>query len=176
MEVRNTLSFFCKTNYLHIICDLFQEKGPLNISNNSQNVIFSNFLFFNLSVFGFWYITFRYLYHVKCSYGPNYSCLDICNLIQILIKKCLFFQKQLYPPECIKTVITPLVINIFPWNLHHCTQYMQAELSIHAKNSILMKNSQRSLFLEQVTYYQVVVFKPNLAGHRHHPPTRNKKS
>ena len=32
------------------------------------------------------------------------------------------------------------------------------ELSIHAKNSILIKISQRSLFLEQVTYVEKLIF------------------
>ena len=27
--------------------------------------------------------------------------------------------------------ITPLVINIFPWNLHHCTQHRQSYLAGH---------------------------------------------
>ena len=34
----------------------------------------------------------------------------------------------------------------------------QTELSIHAKNSILMKNSQQSLFLEQVTNVYDIIY------------------
>ena len=51
------------------------------------------------------------------------SCSDICNLIQNLIER--LFSKNDYLLECIKMVITLLVINIFPWNLRHCTQHRE---------------------------------------------------
>ena len=57
----------------------------------------------------------------------------------------------MYLPECIKMVITPLVIDIFFMKLAPLDS-AHIKLSIHAKNSIFMKYPEWPLFSEQVTF------------------------
>ena len=65
--------------------------------------------------------------HVKCSYECNYMYLLGYMQLNTKFKKPYFRNTTL---ECIKMVITPLVINVFPRNFHHCTQYRQSYLSM----------------------------------------------
>ena len=74
---------------------------------------------------------FIHLYQVKCSYGCNNYSDIICNLIQNLFIKCLFSEMMLSLPEWIKMVITPLVINIFPWNLLSIDRAIYPRQDIH---------------------------------------------
>ena len=50
-----------------------------------------------------------------------------------LYKKCRFSERQMYLPECIKMVITQLVINVFFMKLTPLHS-AHIELSIHVKN------------------------------------------
>ena len=78
------------------------------------------------------------------------SCSNICNLIQSLA-----YLRKTNLPTWVHNNGHNSASDwyFFSRNLHHCTQHTQSCLSMH-KNSTLMKNSQRSLFLEKVTYYK----------------------
>ena len=77
------------------------------------------------------------LLHVNYSYGHYY----LLGYIQISVN----FRKSMYLPECMKMVITRLVINIFFMKLAPLDS-AHIELSIHAKNSIFIRYPEWSLF------------------------------
>ena len=129
---------YCSTNSESdiAICDPLWEKGPLGINFHFPIIAKMwkkwrslNFLFLS----SLENVDFLLHIDILCLYSWNMwtvvtgtnSYSDTYKLIQNLIKKCEFSEKQTYLPECIKTVITPLVINIFVWNLHHCIQHTQ---------------------------------------------------
>ena len=116
----------------------------ISFPNNGQNVkkiyyssIFSFLVHWKIQIFGYILIYYVYVF-ASCKLNvamDAISCSDLYdpNLIQTLIKNAYIFSEKwlvLYVPECLKMVITPLVINIFSWNLLHCIQHTQSFQSI----------------------------------------------
>ena len=91
------------------------------------------------------------------------NCSDICNLIQNLIKKCLF-QKTTRSTHVYKNGHNSAYDQYF--FLETCTIvlpefFMNTEILAwidSSKISIFIKNSGRSLFSEQVTYMEMVAY------------------
>ena len=119
------------------------------IGKCGENVYFSIFCF---SVLWKMYISgFVLIYNVCivaiCKVKLWVKIFTWTHIYNLILKMCIFRKTNVSTRPHKNGHITPLMINMFSWNLHHIIlDSAHIGLSIHTKNSVFMKNCKWSIF------------------------------